>query len=376
MGRAAWSTDELIDGFCQAIAKGFAGRSREPGIDLWPQPVFSPFEGDYYVHSFLIPKLHLILRKLERRGMSLDEISRLFHFPSRVAILTYLFAHDSTDRREVAQRIEVAKQLIRIITILRNGDPFCESGKNNCLSVEAVNSILSSKRFEDIGSLDKAELIRRSVSKLIVALRGYCELVYFAGLSAAMEVHGPYRAGNGSLLVREYYDLKPSFWEFTPHLPFGNIVLYTIYPALIDVTFDYSGRLISREPLGPMLTDVRLEVDSKPLEVRGDFLDQILESVSEVVRIAIQEIKSLEKTELVEKWVESKFWSLRPLAECTGDDWQPPREVYEKIRLETADPWIGEVLRKIQGLGTEGRKHVMAKLFDPRLLNKKHMLLS
>ncbi len=370
-----WSTDELIDRFCQAIARGFAGRSREPGIDLWPQPVFSPFEGDYFVQRALISKLHRILRKLSKDEIPIDKVSKLFLRPSRTAILTYLFAHDSLNREEVTIRTEVAKILLRVLAVQRNGDPFCESGKNLCWDPEALKTSLSGVLLERVGAISKKEVVRRSIAELIVALRGYCELVYFAGLSTASEVHGPYKIEHGNLLVREYYDMKPSFWEFTTYLPFSSVTVYTIYPASIEVSFDYSGRLITTDSLGPALEYVYLEVDAKAVAIKTDRLADIVNSVSRASTKAILEIQPLERNELMDKWIESRFWSLKPVAESVGEDWYPPKEVHNRVRLEPPDTLIADVLRGIQGLDAEARIRVMAELFDPRILNKKRRLL-
>ena len=116
------NTDRLIDEFCEVMGMGLLNRSKEPGADVWPQPVFAPAEGVYFIHKEIISDLYTLLGLLEQNGLTPLEIAKLFMYPSRTAHLTYLILEKPRSKIETYNRTQVAKKLLQYIDILRNGD--------------------------------------------------------------------------------------------------------------------------------------------------------------------------------------------------------------------------------------------------------------
>ena len=364
-------TNNLIDKFCEAMATGLVNRSKEPAVDVWPQPVFNPLIGNYFAYREVFYQLYRIFHALEIKNFNINDIASLFSYPSRTAHLMYLFMEDSSDKNEASIKTTVAHKLLEIISILRNETPFCEDGKNAVWNRNKINQAFSKVNLVKLDDLPNPPLIRKLISKSIVALSGYCEFLYFANIAFGREFHGPYGTPYGKLLMREYFDLKPSFWRFTKNFPFEKIMLFTIYPIDIDVRFDFAGRLYANETLGPKLMYISIIVDEKEVPLEIDTLQHLLSSINNFIEKAIQEVSQMNKYDLISKWVEAYFWVLRPFRNILGEDWKPPEELYLRIKKEKTDTWLIYVMKNIAKFPPSIRLHIMRKVFDPRLLNKK-----
>ena len=365
------STNSLIDEFCEFMAIAGMKRSKEPGLDVWPQPVFHPFEGIYFAHRELLSKLYMLLRLIERKGISQLDTAKLFMYPSRVTHLMYLFLERPANREEVRRRTEVCRKLLEYLTILRNGNTFCKDGKNKVWDDETVANTLSSSCMVDLNTFQEQDKLRKTTSRLIVALSSYCELLYFANLSFGREIHGPYNIGKSNqLIVREYFDLKPPFWKFAKEMPFTTFKLLTVYPNDIEVEFDFVGRFYTKDVLGPKLSQIYIEKDGKafPIEVKG--LEEILRSVQEIMKRATIEIRGMSKQQLMTKFVEGYFWVLKPLQDIVNQDWHPSQELYNRIKTEEADTWPIETYKVLATKSEAERLEIMKKLRDPRILKK------
>jgi len=368
------STNRLIDEFCEAMAIGGMRRAKEPGLDVWPQPVFNAFEGIYFVHRELLSRLYLLFHLLEKKGLTQFDIARLFIYPSKPAHFMHLFFERPANLREVRERTEVCWKLLRYITILRNGNTFCKSGRNMVLDDKMVATILSESSMATINTLPNSDKLREIISKLIVALSNYCELLYFANLSFGREFHGPYDIEkHNQLIVREYFDLKPPFWKFTKKMPFGAFKLLTIYPNL-GFKFDFSGRFYTNDIIGPRLNQVFIEKDSKPFPIEIKGLKGILELIQGVMKEAIEEIAHIDKKKLMTKFAEGYFWALKPLQDQVNQDWHPSQELYKRIETEKADTWLIEVYKVLATKPESERLKYMKKIRDPRILKNKDFI--
>lgn len=370
MARGESYINKLIDEFCKVMAIGGMRRAKEPGLDVWPQPVFHAFEGIYFAHRELLSRLYLLLRLLERKGLTQSDIAKLFMFPSRPAHFMHLFFEKPSNYEEVRERTEVCWKLLEYINKLRNGDTFCKSGKNMVWHGEMVATILSKSSMVTISTLPNSDKLREIISKLIVALSNYCELLYFANLAFGREFHGPYDIEkHNQLIVREYFDLQPAFWKFTKKMPFRAFRLLTIYPN-IEAKFDFSGRFYNNDIIGPRLNKVFIEKDSETFPIEIKALEGTLEIIQEVIKAAIGEIANINKKQLMTKFVEGYFWVLKPLQDQVNQDWHPSQELYERIETEEADTWLIEVYRTLAAKPKSERLDHMKKIRDPRILKK------
>lgn len=370
MAREESYINKLIDEFCEVMAIDGMRRAKEPGLDVWPQPVFHAFEGIYFTHRELLSRLYLLLRLLERKGLTQSDIAKLFMFPSRPAHFMHLFFEKPANYREVYERTEVCWKLLEYINKLRSGDTSCKNGKNMVCDDRMVATILSKFSMVTISTLPNSDKLREIISKLIVALSNYCELLYFANLAFGREFHGPYDIEkHNQLIVREYFDLQPAFWKFTKKIPFRAFRLLTIY-SNIGAKFDFSGRFYTNDIIGPKLNQVFIEKDGETLSIEIKALEETLETIQEVIKQAIAEISNMNKKQLMTKFVEGYFWVLKPLQDQVNQDWHPSQELYERIKTEEADTWLIEIYRALSTKPKNQRLEYMKKIRDPRILKK------
>jgi len=360
------NTDKLIDEFCEVIAVDLLNRSKEPGVDVWPRPIFSPSEGVYFIHKELLSGLHTVLELLEQNGLTSLEIAKLFMYPSRIVHLMYQFLEKPTSKIETHRRTQVAKNLLQYIDILRNGNLFCKNKKNTVWSSEEITNVLSNLPIKNVSNLSEAEKTKSIVSQIIVALSCYCELLYFANLAFGREYHGPYVVNLGQILVREFYDLKPSFWNFSQNFPFTTAKFLTVYPQSLEIQFDFAGRLYIHQPLGPQLLGIYIEIDGKPISVENEKLEQIFKMIQKSINEALKEIKDMTKVQLMTKYVEAHFWVLKPLNDRVNIEWQPSQELYTRIQVEQPEPHHLRILKTLKDYTKDERVKIMMMLFDPR----------
>ncbi|RSN76683.1 hypothetical protein D6D85_03705 [Candidatus Methanodesulfokora washburnensis] len=370
------NNNNLLDKFCEIMAITLATRSKEPATDIWPHPVFNPFIIIYFGSKELAYRLNRIFNFLEANNFSINDISSLFGYPSKIIHLMYNFMDDSSNENEAVLKTRVAYKLLEIINLLRNGNPFCEDGRNLIWNEERVAQEISNVNLINVSDSTNPFLIRRLISSIIVGLLGYIEFLYFCRPSYGKEFHGPYDTPLGKLMVREFFNLKPSFWHFSSTLSFEKIRLFTVYPNDMDLKFDVLGRIRTTDVLGSKLIYTSIIVDEKEISLEVDALQRLLSSIEESIQRAIQEVSQMDKYSLMSKFLEGDFWVLKPFMDILGEDWKPSEELYLRIkRKEEPYNWISDVMKNTRELPFSMRVQIFKKLFDPRIINKKNEIM-
>lgn len=368
---------KLIDKFAEEMAKGLVNRSKEPAVDIWPQPIFNPLIGNYYAHRYVISDLYNIFDELIRkRKFEISQIANIFRYPSRTAHLMYLLMEDSSDEEESEVRSYVCSRLLEVIDILRNKNPFCADGLNIVWNDNEIQEILKKYHVTKLDDTPQAPLTKNLISKLIIGFSGYCEFLYFANLAFGREFHGPYVTRYGKLVIREFFDLQPDFWNFADKFLWKKILFVTIYPENINIGFDFAGRLKSDKVLGPNLKHVSIVIDGKEIPIENSELSNLLRQTTDFLKKITQEVKDLNKVELMRKWIEAYFWILKPFKDILNRDWHPPEEIYFKINSEGPDTWLISVMKFLASRPIDIRFEIMKKIFDPRIVNKKEKILT
>lgn len=122
----------LVPQFIDAMSIGLERRSQNPGKDVWPAPKADLALADDYSGR----KLLTLLEEIFNSNNDITSIAKYFYRPSRVAYLMYLFFLRPNNLSEAKKRMELANNMLHAISFLRNGDPFCDTGKNNVFSQE------------------------------------------------------------------------------------------------------------------------------------------------------------------------------------------------------------------------------------------------
>lgn len=364
------SQDDMLDKFSSMIAQNIllhAGRKEEYVI-IWPMPIAHIFEADGCAARTFPHILYQYLEALENAGCTRSEISKLFMGPARIADYSWLLKMKEVMKLSVDQRKELYSKLLGYISCYRN-DVLCRTGKNLLWSKKEVAENLESCSFVDISKTNQKKN-RRLVGKLNSTLWLYTELLFFAAHGFGHEFHGPYELAKGNqLVVRQYYDLDATFWEFTKGLDFRQVVLFEVYGKL-DLKFDFFNRTVTNKPLPQHLQKLCLRIDGKAVTTFGE-ISSFLDHLNSTVQHATELSSSLGKKEILEKYVESHFYTLKPLAKKIGRDWRPPDEAYEVIdrkEVEKSDVLKRkyEDLKLVPSFSEEQRKLFFKKMYDPR----------
>lgn len=362
------STETLLNSFATNFAKGMLSRSKQPGHDVWPEPIFHPGEGLVYTVRSFLPLLYDTINKLESKNFTDYEIAKLFIMPSRIVRLTYFFPHFHLSGLSKDGRIDLAGKLLRYLSYLRS-DTFCESGVNAIRSNNEINEILRNVNIVDLSNLENSDRIRSAIGKLASILTLYCELLYFSMQQFGHEYHGPYSLGDGKvLLVRKYYDLRPEFWEFSKNLPYEEITFLTIYKN-VEITFDFSNRMHSVSPLGQSLSHFAILNWGYADLIEETKLEDLFRRTKEVAVSGSKYVNKIGKIELIKKFGEMFFYAIKPLRDALGEDWHPPKSFYDDVEKHELGKYVRELtepLKQLPHLPEQKQFETLKMLFDPR----------
>lgn len=366
--------NNLLDKFTQVMADTLLEVGKEPGWYLWPMPIFHPAEGNFYLcapdNSFLV-QLYSLIEELRNRGLKDKDIALLFKKPSRIAALTFLFDGIRWSKLTKEKRVKLAIDLLSFIAFFRKDDPFCEGSKNILWENKEVRANLEKVNLLHLSEFSEADAkrMRRLIGEINASLFILCEYLYFNHHFIGHEFHGPYKLEDNSLLViREYYDLKNEVWGFSKELPTDSVVSFEIYKKDTDIKFDFFNRIRSTSPLPQKLISFRIktgglfgkELDEKEMKDLSLSIQRVNENACKVVT-------KLTKGQLLERYVETKYFVLKPLAEKLGKDWRPSTEIYQFIKEVSPPEDVKEIFKRIAELSIDEQKKIIRTVFDPRI---------
>jgi len=362
------SMDDLLDEYSSSMAGGLLARTKEVGHDVWPSPRFHPMEGDAYVSKHFFTRLYSDIRELEKKGFTEKNIAKLFIYPTRLARITYLYHVSHLSELTKDERINLAGKLLRYLSYLRS-DPFVKEGRNLILDDKMVRALLKNFEMVDLKSIKNATTIRSLIGRLNAILWSYSEILYFCHHSIGYEYHGPYiLENNNQLLVRDYYDIKPDFWEFSADFPYGKLAFFTIYKGA-DVKFDYSNRMYSSQPLSHHLSRFSIPqwgYEDLTNEVK---LNEFYKEIEEAVTISVKYVSALNKVDLMKKYGEMFFYAIKPLRDILRKDWHPPQGFYEDVEKQKLDKNVREFidqLKQLKNLTRDEQFEFLKSRLDPR----------
>lgn len=277
----------IVEKFAHKMAENLEFRSRYPSTDVWPSPLANihlatDITGDYILDS---------LAELFSKSFPIESMSKSFYRPSRLVNLMYLFFVAPKTEIIARRRSWLAEKMLECISFLRCGDTFIEKGENKIRDFE---SSLSTYNFDTIDNDCKAVL-----RKILVALAVINEYLYFAWAGVGRENHGLYHTNRGNILVREYYDMKPSFWSFTDESSYSQCVVLTNARESFTPIFDFNGRMYFNG--NGDFTRASLILDGVECEHSVAKMTEVYKSLQAVIAKAKNEVKRMSGNELLLK---------------------------------------------------------------------------
>lgn len=339
---------DSIDMFRQVMVRTSLGRTQQIGVDVWPAPRADISLADLYSAPILLARLEEALRLL---GASAT--AECVRYPSKLAVVMNLFMQRPRDAVEAGRRRALASSLIEVLSLLRSGDPFVLSGRNQLPSYTRL-------------ALEKVSLDSTySIHGLIARLNFYCEFAYFAFLPFGRENHGPYAEDDEQVFVREYFDLHPAFWDFPQSLPFGQVRIRAAYEHA-DLQCDFIGRSFSASSLPDKMSRASVEVDGSQIEHSSKALQAIIAALDKTLHRAAGESSLMSESELLQQWVRCEFWAFRSLFSQAGLAEEPPPELMLQLAGAAGGSWLSQAWRDIAVCEDEAEKRAMLlSLFDP-----------
>lgn len=303
------------------------GKPPRGGAPKWPMELM---EWVYYQSRFFPRECYCTIKKLKEKGLDSREIAKALRYPSSLCHWLYHpEAHFGVKEEYWAkglsreQGIDYIEEIIKIISLLRRGDPFCRDFRNILLRKEEVDEIIKSQNFT---KAVEAPEVPGILSRLNMILWHYCMLIQGGLRVYSQEFHGPYELTRGEMLfVKEYSRLKPvEVWGFAQNFPCNKITLYEIYKDM-DVRIDILGHYwTSAHPIRK-LVKVAVNVDERNIDVAG--VTDLYEECYEVYKLGISAIGNYKREYWIRKWIELGYFWLKPLKDILGDDWRPSADV-------------------------------------------------
>lgn len=325
--------NKMLDRLVQATIKTMGRVQTKGGWDKWPLPKCHIWDCEIYCAPFLLEQLYNYLQEAEKQGLSNQDIARLYKYPSYFARLFFLFVFRPLANLNHNQMKELGLKIAEILNVFYKGKIQANLYRENILwNKKELSKNLKNLQFQKIDQVEEDQLCRKLISQIKGKLYLYTELVYNNYPNFGYEIHGPYNLGQQNLLVREYHDLKPDFWNFNKGLPFKEITIYETYKrGKVKAGIDMHGRLFVSKPLSLNINKFAIIVD-KTLVVKGlKDLAKISQILDNFLNKGAQEKASLKKGQIIKKFAWNEFVLLKPLAKKLGRDWRPPKRLLDKI---------------------------------------------
>lgn len=353
-------TNDLIDELFKATAEVIYDTDMQhgDGRDYWP---FHPVFLDSLVAPFVFKEFLRLLEILNEKGYTLTDIGTILYSPTKIANYQYLWPIKTVKSLNYDEKYKLAKYFVELLIILRNGEPFCERGRNLVWSRETLIKNLKQYDSYFIHAKKNAEMANL-LAKLEGLLVSYAEALYYYMIDLSRMMHGPYSFNQSKVFVKEYLHLKAGeLWEAVSDFPFDHFKEIGVYQN-IDITVFFMGHTHSNPPFPKAIDKFVVIVDGKVIK-ELDELQKLYDKVKEVTERAVQIIaeKSDEEDFLLKKGVDMFFYPLKLLYKEIGENWKDILpEVYDfaykiKNKVKIPGPWgdwskekaVGYLLRQM-----------------------------
>ena len=297
--------------------------------------------------------------------IGLKNTSRLFGHPS---VLWLMIMRTMPGLKIIGlgkrERIKIAKNILKMIGFLMEGNIYCEDGKNFIWSKEKTGEVVQNE-MDNIQNNNHAVLLGRLHANLI----NFSQSIFWVTNCAHREIHGPYpsiwRNKKTNLIIREYFLLNPQAFDLKlKNFPIESISSYCLYKPEVKFNFavlnDYSSNL----PLNENLVAVGGKVKYKGKEVKfndSDFLNRLcklLEKENQRTSLAVNKLSEKEKAIGL---IFRSYYLIRNIKKQLNKTWLPPKILIEKVKKDGVKKTLS-----MKGSRKEKAQRFL-DLYDPRI---------
>ena len=293
---------------------------------LWPRNLV---EWAYYLNTFFPKECYLTISRLEsEKGLTIDQIAKLFKTPSGIGNFFYLPETHFGVKEEywargltVDEGIRFLEKIVDIISALRRGDAFCRDFKNLLISNEEANNIARNLTFIEV-----TPSLAQLSSRVNVVLGFYATLLNGGIRSFSQEFHGPYEVNDEILFIREYFNLRPTeVWSFSSIFPYDRIIFYEIYSNVRIYIDPFNHYWFSAYPF-KRLKKVAIKVNDEFLTETED-VAELYEECLKVLRKGQKIISTYTQQDWARKWIQMACFWLKPLKDVLREPWKPSPDI-------------------------------------------------
>ena len=259
------------------------------------------------------------------------------------------------------ERIWFVNYIFDVLSEMQAGDIFCLDGKNLILSDVEAQNLIKGRPWIWEGK-ENRELVQ-SLYKVSASTKSLIWSLYFYGWDdIGYEVHGPYnvRGPRGNVLqlvITDYFDIKPTIlWNSMEKFPYNSVRLFSLYKKGIKLSIDIFCHFFNEGNLLDSTEGIYIEANGIPLRIKTQaesITKELLTKVSEQHAL----INRMTKEEVINKYIESRYYAFRKWREYFGEDWYPPKKVLSRIK-----EW--GIIEIPEGKGPSWSE--LKKAFDPR----------
>ena len=344
-GQYMHQNDNLIDELFKTTAEVIYDTDMQhgDGRNYWP---FHPVFLDSLVAPIVFKEILRIFEKLENNGYTLTDIAEIIKSPTKIANYQYLWPIKTIETLSLNQKSKLVRYFIKLLIILRNGEPFCERKRNLVWSKRVLHQNMNQYEKHLIDAHKHSE-VAHLLTKLEGLLVSYAESLYYYMIDFSRMMHGPYLRGNRSpVFVKEYFHLQARELSYiVSDFPFDHFKEIGVYQN-IDIAVFFMGHTHSNPSFPEAIQKFVIIVDDQVIK-SADELKILYRKVERVAEKTIKQLteKSNDENFLLKKGLDMFFYPLKPLYSEIGEDWRDVlQDVYKyayriKNRIKIPGPW-------------------------------------
>lgn len=271
---------------------------------------------------------------LKAKGFSISEIAHLFRNPSRLMRMSYYLLEGAKMlgfSRE--SQLELLNFVLDLIKELKQSDECGGDGLNLIWSEKEVETHLMNIHFTtaDLTSY-------KQVHKLAALFRSYTDGIFFVPHDVGMEMHGPYEWEDNKVLVRDFFNLRPTYlWEETREMPYTEFSVIALYKPNLEVHFDaFNNPYVDSGSYIDDCFGFALLLDGNPVSLTEatSLLTPCLQIISQVAK----RVEAMTERERAAQYLHCFWLRFKEMREAVGLDWHPPREALDRLEQTPIPP--------------------------------------
>lgn len=326
----------------------------------WPMPIFEQtLSVMNYSSPVIVREFMSAVDQLDKQGLSVEEIGRKFHYPSRLARLQHLFASRFFWGADLNDPITVAERFLSILSTMYRGNMFCKNGRNLIYT------------SEELGKFEEPILRCARDKKLSLAIAKIEKFLYLLSESYSprfpnchFEFSGPYKLKNQWIVIKEYHDLRPTVLPIKFYYSFNQLTVIQVYDREIDYKVDIMCRPNATNQNLPLPICNLLLVDNQ-LALDSGQISQYTEQITKSMQEAISHLTGLTRKEQIVEFNTQLEWLTllspipsRPARDLSLEALDNFNNQKFQLKSERFDAWVKSTPKDEKGWRT---------IFDTRI---------